>query len=249
MKSVITWWQGIPRPARVLCNVLLIAVLAGLVWLFRDCPSLTVEQAYRRAAVSEMIEPGEIVGCVELDLGDFFYDRLLMAESTEGVMLFYYKEAGFTRFDNDWSTKLVYRDKGECVTLMVLSPTPLMPESWKIDIPIILFDEVPKAVRAELDLHLTVEQYNLDKTYEYHLEARRKQGGYFEFHLMAGNEETQLGTEAYALQNLCELYDYDSNSVAGYPAAVRLYDSRDELIYEEEMILRSLAAAAHANEN
>lgn len=264
MRRMFTWWRGVPRPARVCGNFLLLAVLLLVIYLFRGCPNLTAEQAYRRAAAAEMVEPGEILGTVlgepnlerrSTSLGDSFVQRnydykLIVAENREGVVLYRYREKdiGFFTWPPNAVEDLSYRKKGEHVTLLVPeSRWPLHETDYYIEFPVILFDEFPKAVRAELDLYLDAKNYNIEETYEYHLEAQRKQSGFFEFRITVGDGRNFVGEEAYALNNLSQIFnEWNKAGVDSYPAVVCLYDSRDELIYEEELLLQPLAAAVHA---
>lgn len=256
MRKAISWWRSIPRPVRIVRNLLLAAVLLCLFYLFRDCPNLTVEQAYRRAAERELVEPGEMLGMVQaeksslLDGTIFDFDYIVVAENSEGVILYGYRENDIGFFSKAGAThgKFSYREKSEQVTLMA-APTSfvIQEENQYIELPVILFDECPKAVRAELDLYLNAENDSIEETYEYHLDARREQSGFFEFRIMVGDGKNEIGKEAYALETLCDLFDdWGNQRTAAYPAVVRLYDQRNELIYERELTLQSLAAAAHA---
>lgn len=175
------------------------------------------------------------------------YDRLLAAETDEGVVLYCYRQANLGFFQgNTFSSmegNLTYRKKGETVTVMAAPCHFLFSDkSEHIEFPVILFDACPKAARAELDLYL---EYG-DDGYSYQLEARREQGGFFTFWLVGDNGGRELGMEVFALNELCRLYTDGFGYGSGYPAAVRLYDTKDELIYEEELTLRSIAAQAHA---
>lgn len=250
MRRIRTWWRSIPRPVRILRNVLLLAILIFAVYLFRDCPDLTVEQAYRREVNSELVEPGEILGIIELDAPNI--DRLLIVEGESSVQLLGYEEDSIGFFGRSNGTRLLcHRGKGERVTLMVAPFRWLWSQSRysDLDIPVILFDDVPNAVRAELDLKLSTGGLNgTGQLCEYHLETRRKQGGFFEFRIGDRDDDTVISDEDYmALSNLCDLFlDDKSWSAQQHFAEVRLYDQNDRLILEEELTLRSLAAEAHA---
>ncbi|MGM9606245.1 MAG: hypothetical protein ACI3XJ_01930 [Oscillospiraceae bacterium] len=248
MRKFLAWRRGIPRPVRIVCNIVLAVVLLCLFYVFRGCPDMTAEQAYRRAAARNLVGPGEILGVIPVDdiLG---YDRLLAAETDEGVILYGYTQANLGFFPSKHVTSeegnLVYREKGETVTVMAAPSVLIRAYSGKLEIPVILFDQCPKAARAELDLVLSAENYG-GGAYSYHLEAQREQGGFFTFWLTTGENGEESKMEVYALDNLCKLYRDMFGNSGSYPAAVRLYDQRDELIYEEELTLRSAAGEAHA---
>lgn len=251
-------WCGVPRPVRILRNLLLVVILVGLIWLFKDCPALTVEQAYRRACTRELIEPGEVIATVQGNWSNrnggyyFGYDRLLAAKNKEGVILCGYKEGRLGYFPEIGGEVgiLHYRETGDNVTLITLRSNGWFSErDTYVEVPLVLFDEVPKAVRAELDLYLDTSGVSngtpFEGAYEYHLESTRKQSGLFEFCIQTGDGENEIGPEAHALSSFCWLFD-DFNSDTGYPASVQLYDRNDVLIYEEELLVQSVAAEAHA---
>ncbi len=260
MKKLIVWWRGAPRPVRVLRNLLLIAVLVFLIWLFRDCPTLTVEQAYRRACAQELIEPGVVITTMQGDWSSrysrtyFGYDGILAAKSDHGVILYGYQRRGGTGqiFPRLGIARdiLYYHEGRKTVSLITLRSNGWFSEHDSyVEVPLVLFDEVPKAVRAELDLYLDTSDVSngtpFEGVYEYHLESTRKQSGLFEFCIQTGDGENEIGAEAHALSSFCWLFD-DFSSDTGYPASVRLYDRNDMLIYEENLLVQSVAAEAHA---
>lgn len=256
MRRAITWWRNIPRPVRIMSNLLLVVLLLFVVYMFRGCPSLTAEQAYRRAAAREMVEPGEILGTVlgeeYMDGRKTYYYQIIVAENSEGVMLYKYREKDIGFWGQSQNSfgdfSFSYREKGEYITLIAGElEWPPYETNYYIEFPIILFDDFPKAVRAELDLYMDAKNYDIEETYEYHLEAQRKQSGFFEFRITAGDGRSFVGEEAYALNNLQQVFnEWNIGGVDNYPATVRLYDIRDELVYEEELILQSHAAEVHS---
>ena len=109
-------------PAKILINLALLAVLWAVYYLLRGCPDLTAEMAYERAARRHMIGPGEIVDILPVDDKCLYYDRLLLAETEEGIILYCYREAnlGFIK-GNSFSTAegdYCYREKGETITVL-----------------------------------------------------------------------------------------------------------------------------------
>ena len=259
MKKLRAWWCGVPRPVRILRNLLLVVILVGLIWLFRGCPALTVEQAYRRACARNLIEPGEIITTMQGDWSSrysrtyFGYDGILAAKSDHGVILYGYQRRHstgqiFPRFGIARDT-LYYREGRKTVSVMTLRSNGWFSEHDSyVEVPLVLFDEVPKAVRAELDLYLDTSGVSngtpFEGEYEYHLESTRKQSGLFEFCIQTGDGENEIGPEAHALSSFCWMFN-DYNSYTSYPASVRLYDRNDVLIYEEDLLVQSVAAQAH----
>lgn len=245
MRIIRTWWRRIPRPARIVSNLLLAAVLLGLFYVFRGCPDLNAEQAYRREAARNLVGSGEILGVIPVD-EELGYDRLLAAETQEGVILYCYRESSMGLFGGRYSSiegTLTYREKAESIAIMAAPAANLSLLEEKTEVPVILFDDHPRAVRAELDLTLIAEHYG-GGTYSYSMEARREQSGLFVFGIAAEGEEAE---EKAALYTLCQMYrDNGGFGDTAYPAAVRLYDQQDELLYEQALTLRSAAGEAHA---
>lgn len=249
MKRLFGWWQRVPRLAHIGCNLLLIAVLLAASYLFRGCPPLSVEHAYRRAAAQEMVDAGEILGVVQGEIyfngGNTKHYRLAAAKNDAGVMLYSFRseDIGFFKRRADAAESFTYGDRTGVVTLLADQASWYISESDRYaELPIILFDEVPQAVRAELDLYVDIGYWGYDEVYEYHLTAQREQAGFFEFRIAAGDvlERQSVGIEAYALNTIQWIFKpLQSRNVDSFPAVVRLYDREDRLIYEEEMIVGS----------
>lgn len=249
MKKLKAWWKAIPRPVRIVCNLVLAVILLALFYIFRGSPDMTPEQAYRRAEVRNLVGPGEILGILNVDINGG-YTHLLLAETEQGVVQYCYREEnlGFifgAHTVSSYEGDLIYRKKGDVVTLMAATGQ-MWPEQETMSLPIILFDDCPKAVRAELDLRLTGELNSVEYDYSYHLQATRESGGYFVFELKTtgGGER-----EAWAITQVSELYREAGGHGAAIPAVVRLYDQNDQVIYEEESAFCTDADVAHANEN
>ena len=246
MRKFLAWRRGIPRPVRIVRNILLAAVLLFLFYVFCGCPDMTAEQTYRRAEERNLVGPGEILGILNVNISGG-YDRLLLAETDAGVVQFCYryenlgfwKGHSFSSYEGD----LIYREKEGVVTLMAATGEAYGSDRGEKTLPIILFDDCPKAVRAELDLRLTGEYNSSDYDFTYHLNAQRTAGGYFAFDLTSISETEK---ENYAISQVSRLYEESGGAGEEIPAAVRLYSQFDELIYEGEATLRSAAGEAHA---
>lgn len=240
--------KGRKKGIRIVRNLLLAAVLFCLFYIFAGCPDMTAEQAYRREMQRRMLGPGEVIGTVNVDING--YDRLLLGETEEGVTLYCYEQANLGLIKGNtfssWEGTLTYREKGETVTLLAAPGV----NAWRdeIHLPLVLFDECPKAVRAELDVCIEDEYDSQKYTFRYSLSAERKFGGYFVFDLYAENEDETGGSwvEGCFIEWVSDLYADSFTRSGQYPATVRLYDEKDSLIYEEELFLRSAAGEAHA---
>lgn len=249
MRRLKIWWRGIPRPVRIVCNLVLAVILFALFYIFRGSPDMTVEQAYRRAETRNLVGPGAILGVLDVDISGG-YTQLLLAETDEGVIQYCYREEnlGFifgAHTVSSYEGDLIYRKKGDIVTLMAATGQ-MWFQQETTNLPVILFDDCPKAVRAELDLRLTGELNSVEYDYSYYLNSKRESGGYFVFDLKTtgGGER-----EVWAITQVSELYRDTGGYGEAVPATVRLYDQNDHLIYEEELMFCSDADAAHANES
>lgn len=246
MRKLKAWRRAVPRPARIAGNLLLAAVLLCLFYVFCGCPDLTAEQAYRRAEERNLIGPGEILGILNVDISGG-YDRLLLAKTDAGVVQFCYRQENLGVWKghtfSSYEGNLIYREKEGVVTLMAATGEKFWSDQEEKALPLILFDDCPKAVRAQLDLHLIGEYNSSDYDFTYHLDAQRAAGGYFVFDLIS-NSGTEK--ENYAISQVSRLYEESGGAGEEIPVTARLYGQLDELIYEGDVKLRSAAAEAHA---
>ena len=246
MRKLLAGRRDIPRPVRIVRNILLAAVLLFLFYVFCGCPDMTAEQAYRRAEERNLVGPGEILGILNVNISGG-YDRLLLAETDAGVVQFCYRNEnlGFLKGHSfsSYEGNLIYREKEGVVTLMAATGEMYGSYRGEKTLPLILFDDCPKAVRAELDLRLTGKHNSSNYDFTYHLDAQRTAGGYFAFDLISISETEE---ENFAISQVSRLYQESGGAGEEIPAAVRLYSQFDELIYEGEATLRSAAGEAHA---
>ncbi len=243
MRKRMTRRRRIPRKARIAKNLLLAAVLFCLFYIFAGCPDMTAEQGYQRALRRRLLGPGEVVGVRNVDVNGK-YNRLVLGKTGAGYTLYCcnYENLGFLTGNSfsSWEGILAYREKGETVTVLAAPGVPSQEEETHV--PIILFDECPGAVRAELDVSLNCGAYE----FRYNLKSKREAGGYFAFDLSAQGDEQGYEAEGLAIEQFSWIYSDDGIYAGEYPAAVRLYDEKDELIYEEALFLRSAVGEAHA---
>ncbi len=246
------WWIEFKnrrsRPVRILGNLLLAAVLLALIYVLNGSPDANLLQAFRREEERNLIGPGNILGTVSVE-ESIGYDRLLLAETDNGVILYCYNDGNFSLFGKRRQSTLegtmIYREKGEFVTVMA-APCYFVHRFYDgAALPVILFDDCPKAVRAELDLYLNANNYGLgDSTWN--IEARRESGGYFLFELKAvSDDQLQFEVDATSIVNLGKMFESGAGFADGFPATVRLYDKADNLILEEDITVHSDGSAAH----
>jgi hypothetical protein len=232
-------------------NLVLLAVVLLLFYISIGCPAFTPEQQFRKEEKAYLVGPAKILDNISLEkyTGYSPYNRLILATSDEGVSLF---QCDKTDLDIN---KLVYRKKQGDVTVLSLPAISIseFESAVYLEIPIIVFDSFPKAVRAEMEIELT-SLYGPDEGLfqkEYALTAERDAEGYFLFALSASsaNRFERLGLEGQALYLLTEFSDdnpTNSNVNRAIPVTVRFYDHSDNMIAEQHIEIRTPAGEAHA---
>lgn len=232
------WLDKIPVKIQVLVNVMLLCVFGLLLYIFWEGPTLSLEHQYRRAARESMVGPGEILG-IE-DLGNTWFDKLIVAQTQEGVILY----AG-EHTNRDTINFLVYRPFTEDV-MICGSPALLsnLAPPHGDPLTIILFDRYPEAVRAELDVELFWENNFTSRQhrYQYTLTGERTKPGYFRLDMeyeWKGYIGIQEHPEDAAINEFAKnSRDASYRAPEGeYPATVRLYDGEGNLIYNREMFI------------
>lgn len=241
MKKLREWIDAqldkIPRKTQVAINLLLILFFPLLIYVFVGGPAFTTEQGYRRAEKENLVGPGEILGIETID--GLFTDTLVVAKTRYGVIL--YTENG----NNYPVNPLVYRERtGD---LMICgapaSLSTIVPPDGD-DLTVILFDNYPDAVRAELDMEIFWENAQTGKhyRYQYSLEGTRTNPGYIrmdydvQWHDSLGIDDHPENTAIH--QFVAHSRDGTYRAPAGeFPATVRLYDQTGNLLHEEQMYI------------
>lgn len=267
MKKLKQFWLNIPRKWRVCVNLLTIICLVFTLYVLLECPAFTPEQKFRRKEKAELVGPSQILA--SFDQKTELYNHLILARDRDAVIL-------FQSSDNPWDQgDLIYREKSGPVTVLTVpglrywyhNETP-------IDLPVFVFHNEPRAVRAELDLEFgdgmkwytevnwIRDDETITTTYEktWYLESDREMDGVFRFDIHAEPEVekvyeypsysiTPLTSEGYALQVFSSMMEDGDRYIYGaIPAAVRLYDSEDNLILEEHLTIRSVTGQRYAQE-
>ena len=190
--------------------------------------------------------------CKELSpVLDETYDRMVIADVDDAVILYMCDTS-------NWKPdKLAYRQKQGKVTVFAAPYIPIIHHNdHEFEIPIILFDDFPQAVHAQIELEL----YSIQDTHaiphtalpqKFFGEADRKKSGYFCFYIKSpdfswfgpGKE-----SEEPTLATLCKLteksfYRVDPNIIL--PVTVKLFDSKNQLVYEETVLIRDIVGDAH----
>lgn len=231
--------------------VLVGVLLTGLVmyWVM-ERPVFSEEAMFRRAEWKHALGPGTILGTESissLDLSYYDCDTMIVAETKYGAILYCCKLN-----ENDY---LFYREKKGPLTVMAL---PNGGWSWVINQPrqlnVILFDDYPQAVRAELDITVDwpYDFYGFTPDgvfYHYQLNAERAAEGYFRFvHTIYGsdymdndNVAMRILTDISCKRQVGESYFLELE----IPVTVRLYDSDGQIVTEQSFYIRSIGAEEH----
>lgn len=245
MKKPKKLWNRLSRPNRIWILVLGIICLLLMLYTFTGSPSLTIEPQFRRAEKAHLVGPSDILGYTELetDLRGGHWN-MLIADDGEGVIFYCYAYSDPSKIRD---TELIYRKKtGDLTVLSAPYPQDDRTGLTTAALPVFLFDEYPEAVRAELDITLSITYRGefFEKTYC--LSSVRENPGYFQFTLSTANLQG-LGIEGYAIQVLTLISTYGGRTMpdVSFPAAVRLYNSENELICEESLEITSVVQQAH----
>lgn len=223
------------KKLRILRNLLILTLLIGLMdFLIADF-FLIPENQFRREERGNLVGPSSILGREEIDLGPF--QGMIISETEECVILWLYGEdIGRTQF--------ICRDKYD--DNMLIAPPGSGGFSLvtdEIHLPIVLFDNTPSAVRAEIEFTLGEMWDGIDFEKTYRLEAPRDKAGYFLFTLDAQGQWPGLGAEGAALNTLTNISsNRDTYVHRSIPVELRFYDITGTLMETDTVTIVSEAA-------
>lgn len=231
------------KKRRIFRNLLALVLLIGLMDFLIADAFLIPENQFRRVERGNLVGPSTILGKEEIDHSHCH--GMIVADAGDGVILWIYgRDIGRTHF--------TYREKYED-NMIVAAPGSFgfMVVSDTLHLPIVLFDNVPKAASAALDFTLTVDFNGEEFTKSYHLEAKRSAQGYFHFTLktQADNERGDLGAEGAAINRFAYISTGESKYAdLSIPVTVRFYDLTGQLIETDTVSVRS-SATVYLEEN
>lgn len=225
----------IPRKTQVAINLVSIPILLFLLYIFLGSPVLNWQQQYRRLEKAHMVGPAEIMGYEEVS--GMLYNKIVLAKTEEAIVV------STVSLGDSGNDIFQYLEKTEGI-MVFGGPYDLNRLIPSVAMTVFAVVDQPEAVRAEMELQLYWLQYPEDqpKYPTFHLQAQRKEGGYFRFDIPYG-EYNEEGLEYQAI----ELFSSWSRSAHGvhipedaYQASVRLYDSQNRLIVQETVNLQSI---------
>lgn len=225
---------------RTIINCVLIVSLIPVYYISVGRPPLSPKHQFRRVEKAAMVGPAKILDTISLDEYEGYNaDRLLLATSEEGVTLFAYDKK-----KPEYYSHLIYREKQGDITVLAYGDGGYTSRGYA-EVPIIVFDEYPDAVRAEMKIDLHTPTYiELKWSEQYSLSAEREHEGYFLFTLKIGNGIT-LSNVDWALDLLAELSSGHGHRDEAIPVTVWFYDEDGNMIFERSVVIRSIAGEAH----
>ena len=244
MKIRGAFTRQLSRPARTIMHILACILCLSVIYIAVGSPAFTPKTQYRRLEKSHLIGPATILGTETISESNG--EKILIAQTNSQVMLYRYHE-GIRVTSSD----LVCRQKtGSLTVLAAGGQNPILRNHRGITLPVILFDNHPHAVRAELEITLTgdrlEDKYDPDLRFEKHytLEATRINSGYFYFTIFQEANGDQRVADL--LQRLADISSSNSRSsyIGSIPVNVRLYDNSNTLIHTELLHIRSVKAEA-----
>ena len=228
------WWSRLPKlpPGGKICrNLLLSALLLGMIYLLQGAPSFTLKGEFRRVERQNLVGPSEILAVIPVK--DPYYDRLLVADDGAAVIL----------YPTDGKSRFYYWDKtGELTVVAAHS------DVWSTEleqVTLLLFHQEKRAAWAELDISLTSQLNGREFARDYTLKSQKEWEGFFVFQLERSVEPSQVDgeytplaqSESYAFCELMRLWDNRGWSSYTAPAEVRIYDRQGKLLRQEAMVL------------
>ena len=234
-----TFIDKIPRKIQVAINLLLILLFGLLLYILLDAPAFHLEQAFRRMEKKHMVGPSRILGIEQLETT--YADQLVIAETEEGVILF-----ADTQTMGNFG--FAYRERNQevmvCVAPIFLSS--IRPPDGD-DLTLIVFDDYPEAVRAEVELETFWEDNQNGKQYRYQytLSGERTNPGYFrldydiQWRAYQGvYEHPENAAMRELVHNTVNIHIVHQLVPAGeFPCTVRLYGAQGELLLSQEFYL------------
>ena len=223
MKKLKGVLRRIPRWTRAMFNLFLIVILVLMGYVFCGCPAFSPEQQFRREEKANLTGPATILDTISVEDSSYLYpcDELIIGESAHGVTLFCYNSKNLKQ------NTITYCEKTEEVTVLAVPGGNVEPETVG-SVPILVFDKLPEATYAYLEMKLNVQQDGIVFQKVYELVAERRADGYFLFRLTGGTEQ-----EEYAIWLFTRRFDDDNYGRyvgVDVSATIRFYDRENSLL-------------------
>lgn len=236
--KLIQKWKKRTRKEKIFLYLCLILIILPIGYLLLGCPALSAKMAMHRAEKAALIGPSTVIGEEMIDYSS--WNRVILGETENGFVLYGYND------ERNYIPCLVYRERAGALTVTSIAGSSRLSNG---SLPIILFDEYPMAVRAEIEFRENINYNGENHEFHYSLSSQRENTGYFRFNLPTNDDQYYTNEDG----NLVFTYNDDKASAENYliysigqtfagksggmdePIAVtvRLYDGSDELIANE----------------
>ncbi len=271
MKTLRQALDRIPRPVRVLVDLLLVALLLQVRYIARGSPPWGEEAAFRRAEKSAMVGPSVLLDRM-FTSGDWpfvNYNLLLIGDAGDSI-LFYTMHTG-RNISTSMDNVLTRREKTDGIRLTTL-PSDSVPYAHQrpTSVPLLLFVDDPAAVKATVRLTMSdggvLTMTQIRDWHNHELLSENEQIGYvsgsvrdsfFLFEHVVSPDWQQDWEAEYERPRVYDEWQSDwiylmetntrfSHSHSEWPAVIELYDADNRLIRTVDYTIRSRIEDARA---
>ena len=230
MKKIAAFWNRLPRALRTLIQIIAILLCLVLAYLAAGSPAFTKEMEYRQWEKSHMMGPSTILGTESVSTNHA--NKVMIGKDDTHLMFCTYTDGEELRYFS-----IMFTEKyGNLNLLAAWDPYNYQfRNDYNFTLPLILYDECPEAVRAEVEftLYAPEDQSTSEYKYDFFLESTRTNDGYFYFEIEHKAHSNPLYTNmllsmAYISHNFSTRDTGDPNA----PITVRLYDKNNQLIVD-----------------
>ena len=258
MKTLRQALDRIPRPVRVLVDLLLVALLLQVRYIARGSPPFCEEAAFRRAEQAAMVGPSVLLDRM-FTSGDWpfvNYNLLLIGDAGDSI-LFYTMHTG-RNISTSMDNVLTRREKTDGILLTTLPTDIVMPSNalppGPVRMPLFLFVDDPAAVKAKL--HMTLSdgsELTLAQIRDWHnheLLSEEERIGY-----VTGTVRNQIFVFEHPITSaewksdwadIMRTNEHYPSTMGEWPVTIELYDLDNHLIRTVDYTIRSRAGDASA---
>ena len=230
--------KRIPRPLQATICIVLSVVLAVSYYISIGCPTLTLEQEFRRAEKIHMVGPSTVVDTVSKSEYREF-ETMIVGETDHGICFFGKRENVTVGEDEPWEYHFLYTEKTGDITLAV--PPGSYYSFWEnfdTSLPIYVFSEDSSAVRAEIRINVTgrsswtengeEKELQIDKSFTETVD--RTDPRFFRFTITSTDEHGHHALLAFAKVASSALFLTDNQKNAVITVTIRLFDASNDVI-------------------
>ena len=258
MKTLRQALDRIPRPVRVLVDLLLVALLLQVRYIARGSPPFGEEAAFRRAEQAAMVGPSVLLDRMfpSSEWPRVSYNRLLIGDDGDAI-LFFSTQHG-QRISTSMSDVLIRREKTDGILLTTLPADIVMPDNalppGPVRMPLFLFVDDPAAVKAKL--HMTLSdgsELTLAQIRDWHnheLLSEEERIGYVtgtvRDHIFVFEHPITSAEWKSDWADIMRTNEHYPSTMGEWPVTIDLYDLDNHLIRTVDYTIRSRAGDASA---